>query len=164
MPNARVSIGVNGDAGEDVAILLAPNPGLPELPIGKGASGGELSRTMLALRMVISGGPPIKVFDEVDAGIGGETGKAIGDALTSLSDSQVFVVTHLPQVAACTSHHVIIDKSSTGTKTVSDARRLDPEERVVEVARMLSGSPDSSSAIEHAQELLAQHTRSPSAR
>ena len=164
MPNARVSIGVNGDAGEDVAILLAPNPGLPELPIGKGASGGELSRTMLALRMVISGGPPIKVFDEVDAGIGGETGKAIGDALTSLSDSQVFVVTHLPQVAACTSHHVIIDKSSTGTKTVSDARMLDPEERVVEVARMLSGSPDSSSAIEHAQELLAQHTRSPSAR
>ena len=164
MPDARVSIDVAGVAGEEVAILLAPNPGLPELPIGKGASGGELSRTMLALRMVISGGPPIKVFDEVDAGIGGETGKAIGDALTSLSDSQVFVVTHLPQVAACTAHHVIINKSSTSSRTVSDARMLTEDERVVEVARMLSGSPDSSSAIEHAEELLAQHTRSPSAR
>ena len=164
MPDARVSIDVAGVAGEEVAILLAPNPGLPELPIGKGASGGELSRTMLALRMVISGGPPIKVFDEVDAGIGGETGKAIGDALTSLADSQVFVVTHLPQVAACTAHHVIINKSSTSSRTVSDARMLTEDERVVEVARMLSGSPDSSSAIEHAEELLAQHTRSPSAR
>ena len=164
MPNARVTIDVTGDAGEEVTILLAPNPGLPELPIGKGASGGELSRTMLALRMVISGGPPIKVFDEVDAGIGGETGKAIGDALTSLADSQVFVVTHLPQVAACTSHHVIIDKSSTSTQTVSDARMLTADERVIEIARMLSGSPDSSSAIEHAQELLSEHTRTPSAR
>lgn len=157
MPNARVTIDVSGEAGEDVAILLAPNPGLPELPIGKGASGGELSRTMLALRMVISGGPPIKVFDEVDAGIGGETGKAIGDALTSLNDSQVFVVTHLPQVAACTSHHIIIDKSSTANRTVSDARMLSHDERITEVARMLSGSPDSTSAIEHAEELLTAH-------
>lgn len=164
MPDARVSIEVAGEAGEDVAILLAPNRGLPELPIGKGASGGELSRTMLALRMVISGGPPIKVFDEVDAGIGGETGKAIGDALTALDDSQVFVVTHLPQVAACTRHHVIINKSSTGSRTVSEARILNHEERVVEIARMLSGSPDSLSAIEHAQELLSSHTSSPSAR
>lgn len=164
MPNARVSIDVAGDAGDEVTILLAPNPGLPELPIGKGASGGELSRTMLALRLVISGGPPVKVFDEVDAGIGGETGKAIGDALTSLTDSQVFVVTHLPQVAACTAHHVIIDKSSSGSTTVSDARMLSPEERVVELARMLSGSPDSPSAIEHAQELLSQRAHATRAR
>lgn len=164
MPNARVRIDVIGVAGEDVTILLAPNPGLPELPIGKGASGGELSRTMLALRMVISGGPPIKVFDEVDAGIGGETGKAIGDALTSLGDGQVFVVTHLPQVAACTEHHVIIDKSSSGSQTVSEARMLATEERVVELARMLSGSPDSASAIEHAQELLSQRAHSTSTR
>ena len=114
---------------------------------------------MLALRMVIAGGPPIKVFDEVDAGIGGETGKAVGDALTSLDDSQVFVVTHLAQVAACTTHQIVIDKSSAGGTTVSEARLLEHEDRVVELARMLSGSPDSTSAVEHATELLATHAR-----
>ena len=165
MPSAQVSVAVEGDAGESVTILLAPNPGLPELPVGKGASGGELSRTMLALRLVITGGPPIKVFDEVDAGIGGETGKAIGSALAELGgEGQVFVVTHLAQVAACAAHHVVIDKSVQGQSTSSEARLLEPEQRVVELSRMLSGSPDSEAAQQHAQELLASRASEQRAR
>lgn len=156
MPNANVEVTVAGDAGDDVAILLAPNPGLPMLPVGKNASGGELSRTMLALRLVLSGGPPIKVFDEVDAGIGGETAKAVGEALASLgSTGQVFVVTHLAQVASAADTHVVIDKSTRAGSTTSQARILSDAERVTEVARMLSGSPGSASANQHAEELLS---------
>ncbi len=156
MANAAVEIRVAGAAGDDVAILLAPNPGLPLLPVGKGASGGELSRTMLALRLVLAGGPPIQVFDEVDAGIGGSTARAVGRALASLgADGQVFVVTHLAQVASHAGSHIVIDKSSADGTTTSQARVLSRTERVVEVSRMLSGSPDSSVAHEHAHELLA---------
>lgn len=156
MPNATVEVRVEGTAGDDVAILLAPNPGLPLVPVGKGASGGELSRTMLALRLVLTGGPPIQIFDEVDAGIGGSTARAVGRALSSLgTSSQVFVVTHLAQVATYAGSHIVIDKSSRGGTTRSQARVLSREERVVEVSRMLSGSPDSSVANEHAEELLA---------
>ena len=156
MANAKVEVAVAGDAGDNVSILLAPNPGLPLLPIGKGASGGELSRTMLALRLVLAGGPPIQVFDEVDAGIGGATARAVGEALSSLGASgQVFVVTHLAQVASYAGSHIVIDKSSNGSTTTSQARVLTDDQRVVEVSRMLSGSPDSSVANEHAQELLA---------
>jgi DNA repair protein RecN (Recombination protein N) len=111
---------------------------------------------MLALRLVLAGGPPIKVFDEVDAGIGGETARAVGEALSSLgAGGQVFVVTHLAQVASYADNHVLIDKSTEKGSTSSQARVLNEEERVVEVSRMLSGSPDSSSAHEHAEELLA---------
>ena len=156
MANATVEVGVDGPAGDSVAILLAPNPGLPLLPVGKGASGGELSRTMLALRLVLAGGPPIQVFDEVDAGIGGGTARAVGRALASLgSAGQVFVVTHLAQVASYTGSHIVIDKSTRSGMTASQARVLSNDERVVEVSRMLSGSPDSSVANEHAEELLA---------
>ena len=155
MPNALVEVGVEGDAGDDVEILLAANPGLPALPIGKHASGGELSRVMLALRLVLAGGPPIKIFDEVDAGIGGETARAVGQALSSLgATAQVFVVTHLAQVASLADHQIRIDKLAGEGTTRSQARLLDADERVVEVSRMLSGSPDSSSAREHAEELL----------
>lgn len=156
MNNAKVEITVDGEAGDDVAILLAPNPGLPMLPVGKNASGGELSRTMLALRLVLAGGPPIKVFDEVDAGIGGSTARAVGEALSALANAgQVFVVTHLAQVASFAGHHIVIDKSTRSGTTTSQARILTAEERVVEVSRMLSGSPDSAAANEHAEELLA---------
>ena len=156
MPQANVQVDVEGDAGDDVAMLLAPNPGLPMLPVGKNASGGELSRTMLALRLVLAGGPPIKIFDEVDAGIGGETARAVGEALSSLgAGGQVFVVTHLAQVASYADNHVLIDKSTKKGSTSSQARVLSEDERVIEVSRMLSGSPDSTSAQEHAEELLA---------
>ncbi len=156
MPNAKVEVQVDGEAGDDVMIMLAPNPGLPMLPVGKNASGGELSRTMLALRLVLAGGPPIKVFDEVDAGIGGGTARAVGEALSSLASSgQVFVVTHLAQVASFAGHHIVIDKSTAKGSTTSQARILTADERVVEVSRMLSGSPDSAAAHEHAEELLS---------
>lgn len=156
MPDSLVEVQVDGRAGEHVSIQLAPNPGLPLVPIGKGASGGELSRTMLALRLVLSGGPPIQVFDEVDAGIGGSTARAVGRALGDLgSRGQVFVVTHLAQVASYTNSHVVIDKSVVRGVTASQARVLSNDERVIEVSRMLSGSPDSDVAHEHAQELLA---------
>ncbi len=155
MTNARVGITIDGAAGDNVSILLAPNPGLPLVPIGKGASGGELSRTMLALRLVLAGGPPIQVFDEVDAGIGGGTARAVGRALASLDgDGQVFVITHLAQVASYTGSHIVIAKSTDGHSTSSQARVLTNDERVVEVSRMLSGSPDSTVANEHAEELL----------
>lgn len=158
MPQATLEVEVAGDAGDEVEIRLAPNPGLPALPIGKNASGGELSRVMLALRLVLSGGPPIKVFDEVDAGIGGETARAVGEALADLGGSaQVFVVTHLPQVAALADHHVVIDKVADADSTTSQARVLGDDERIVEVSRMLSGSPSSSSAREHAEELLGSN-------
>ena len=156
MPNAKVDVQVDGEAGDDVSILLAPNPGLPMLPVGKNASGGELSRTMLALRLVLAGGPPIKVFDEVDAGIGGSTARSVGEALSALAKSgQVFVVTHLAQVASFAGHHIVIDKSTARGSTKSQARILSADERVIEVSRMLSGSPDSAAAHEHAEELLS---------
>ncbi len=155
MPEARVGIVVDGDAGDEVEIRLAPNPGLPALPIGRTASGGELSRVMLALRLVLAGGPPIKVFDEIDAGIGGETARAVGEALATVGASaQVFVVTHLPQVAARADHQIVIDKTAEDGLTRSQARLLDTDARVVEVSRMLSGSPASASARDHAVELL----------
>ncbi|NNK91189.1 MAG: hypothetical protein HKO87_02050 [Acidimicrobiia bacterium] len=157
MPSASVEIVVEGESGDEVEIRLAPNPGLPALPIGKTASGGELSRVMLALRLVISGGPPVKVFDEVDAGIGGETARTVGEALADLGrTAQVFVVTHLPQVAALADHQIVIDKLTEPDSTKSQARVLDDGQRVIEVSRMLSGSPASSSAREHAEELLAR--------
>lgn len=156
MPEAQVEVLVDGPAGGEVSIQLAPNPGLPLVAVGKGASGGELSRTMLALRLVLSGGPPIQIFDEVDAGIGGSTARAVGRALGDLgSTGQVFVVTHLAQVASYTNSHVVIDKSVVAGVTASQARVLSNDERVIEVSRMLSGSPDSDVAHEHAQELLA---------
>lgn len=156
MANASVEVRVVGPAGDDVSIMLAPNPGLPMLAVGKGASGGELSRTMLALRLVLAGGPPIQVFDEVDAGIGGSAARAVGRALGLLGNSgQVFVVTHLAQVASYTGSHIVIDKSNVGGSTTSQARLLTNDQRVIEVSRMLSGSPDSTIANEHAEELLA---------
>lgn len=155
MPHAQVTVTVAGDAGDEVAILLAPNPGLPELPVGKNASGGELSRTMLALRLVLSGGPPVKIFDEVDAGIGGEAARAVGSALAQIGQQgQAFVVTHLAQVAACADHHVVISKTNRHGLTSSQATLLNEDERVIEISRLLSGSPESDSAREHAEELL----------
>src|SRR5690606_1477547 len=102
MPNARVAVRVpDEDPGDDVELLLAANPGTPPLPLAKVASGGELARTMLALRLVLTSAPPTLVFDEVDAGIGGQAAVAVGRALSRLAaERQVLVVTHLPQVAA----------------------------------------------------------------
>ena len=156
MGGARLAVAVDGDAGERVSFRLAANPGHEPLPLKSVASGGELARTMLALRLVLSAGPPTLVFDEVDAGIGGTAAQAVGRSLAQLGSAhQVIVVTHLPQVAAHADHHVALEKSDTGGSAVVGLRELDGEDRLVELSRMLSGSPQSASARQHAEELLA---------
>ncbi len=147
-------------AGESVEFRLAANAGAPPAALSRAASGGELSRVMLALRLVLSGGPPTMVFDEVDAGVGGEAANAVGEALARLAESrQVLVVTHLAQVAAASGSQVAVDKRSDGRATLTEVRNLGESERVVEISRMLSGSPESDSARAHAEELLAGRSR-----
>ncbi|HEX9529973.1 MAG TPA: DNA repair protein RecN [Acidimicrobiales bacterium] len=155
MPRGRVEVRVGPGAGDEVAFLLGANPGEPVLPLSKVASGGELARAMLALRLVLSAGPPTLVFDEVDAGIGGEAAVAVGRALARLSPQrQVLVVTHLPQVAAFADHHVAVVKGEARGRTVAEAAALDGASRVAELSRMLSGQPASATARRHAGELL----------
>ncbi len=162
MAGAEVEIEVGGDdPGDQVEILLSANQGSPALPLRKVASGGELARTMLAIRLVLTAGPPVLVFDEVDAGIGGEAATSVGRALAEVaSDHQVLVVTHLPQVAAWADHHIRVAKATSGgDATISTAMVLDPAERRTELARMLSGQPDSGIAVDHAAELLERAER-----
>ncbi len=156
MPSARFSISVDGPGPADrVAFLLGANPGEPSQPLAKVASGGELARTMLAVRLAVSGSPGVMAFDEVDAGIGGAAATAVGEALAGLGrNAQVLVVTHLAQVAALAHHHIEVRKSERGGRTRSEVVPLDTEGRVVEISRMLSGRPDSQSARRHARELL----------
>jgi DNA repair protein RecN (Recombination protein N) len=155
MPRAKVGIDVEGPEGGDVSFLLAANPGSPLQPLAKVASGGELARAMLALRSVLSEAPPVLVFDEVDAGIGGQAGFAVGRSLSHLGDRhQVLVVTHLPQVAAFADAHLAVVKRQGDDETVSEIRLLDADGQLTELARMLSGQPDSATARQHARELI----------
>ncbi len=150
--------GLGGSGGDEVQFLLSPHPGATPRPIAKSASGGELSRVMLALEVVVAGVDPVPtfVFDEVDAGVGGAAAIEIGRRLARLArSSQVIVVTHLAQVAAFANNHLQVVKDSAGGFTESSCRRLDGDERLGEMARLLSGLSDSSSALEHAAELLA---------
>jgi DNA repair protein RecN (Recombination protein N) len=158
MPGARLEVSVGGDgAGDPARFLLGANPGEPVQPLARVASGGELARAMLALRLVTSGGPSTMVFDEVDAGVGGEAALALAGALHEVSDGhQVLVVTHLPQVAAFADHQVAVRKTSRRGRTATEVAMLGGPERVVEISRMLSGHPDSATARAHARELLAQ--------
>ncbi len=156
MPHARVEVTVaEPDPGDDVTFLLGANPGEAVLPLAKVASGGELARAMLALRLVLTDAPPTLVFDEVDAGVGGEAAQAVGSALAEVAQRhQVLVVTHLAQVAACAQQQLGVRKEVTAGRTVANAAVLEDESRVVEVARMLSGRPGSATARRHAEELL----------
>jgi DNA repair protein RecN (Recombination protein N) len=127
-------------------------------PLAKVASGGELARAMLALRLVLTEGPPVLVFDEVDAGIGGAAALAVGRSLAQISgDHQVLVVTHLAQVAAWADAHVVVDKQVVGDTTVTTVGQVVANARVGELARMLSGT-GSKAARQHAKELLADAT------
>ncbi|HEX7160131.1 MAG TPA: hypothetical protein VF223_02720, partial [Trebonia sp.] len=164
MPHARISVVLTplaepGPHGaDDVEIRLASNPGAPALPLHKGASGGELSRVMLAIEVVFAGADPVPtfVFDEVDAGVGGKAAVEIGRRLAKLARlAQVIVVTHLPQVAAFADNHLVVDKSSDGSITAASVIRLDHEARVRELSRMLAGLEDSEFGQAHAAELLA---------
>lgn len=145
---------------DDVEILLAANPGAPARSVAKAASGGELSRVMLALEVVTgargAGEVPTFVFDEVDAGVGGRAALDIGARLAALArHAQVIVVTHLAQVAAFADRHLVVTKSSDGHVTSSGVVQVDGDERLRELARMMAGV-DSDTAVEHAGELLAQ--------
>ena len=164
MPHARVTVAVSpapdfGPHGADeVEIRLAAHPGATPLPLHKGASGGELSRIMLAIEVVFAGADPVPtfVFDEVDAGVGGKAAVEIGRRLARLARlAQVIVVTHLPQVAAFADTHLMVEKASDGTVVRSGITRLDDEGRVRELSRMLAGLEDSEFGRAHASELLA---------
>jgi DNA repair protein RecN (Recombination protein N) len=148
------------DPGDEVVIELAANPGSPPLPLARAASGGELARAMLALRLVLSEAPDTLVFDEVDAGVGGAAAVAVGEALAALGGRhQVLVVTHLAQVAALADAQVVVDKWVVDGITHAGARRVEGAERTAEVARMLSGQQASASARRHAAELLGVRGR-----
>ncbi|HSX66205.1 DNA repair protein RecN [Nocardioides sp.] len=183
MPHARVSLAVTqteeqepaDDAGQmplkvgerwlrytshgidEVEFLLAANTGSEARPLHKGASGGELSRVMLALEVALAGTSPVPtfVFDEVDSGVGGKAAVEIGRRLAQLArTSQVLVVTHLPQVAAYADRHVVIAKSTDGVVTTSGLTVLSEDERARELSRMLAGMEESDTALAHAEELL----------
>lgn len=166
MPNARLIVEVAqaeelGSSGRDrVTMLLAPHPGAEPRPVQKGASGGELSRVMLAIEVALAAGPlaessvPTMVFDEVDAGVGGAAAIEIGRRLARLAQHcQVIVVTHLAQVAAFAEHHVRVEKGTDGRITASQVGEVTGDDRLAELARMLSGTA-SDTALAHARELL----------
>ncbi|WP_203789255.1 DNA repair protein RecN [Paractinoplanes rishiriensis] len=155
-------LGVGPDGADEVELRLRAHPGAPSLPLQKGASGGELSRVMLAIEVVFAGagGPPTLVFDEVDAGVGGTAAVEIGRRLARLARThQVLVVTHLPQVAAFADRHLVVAKDTGGAITTSGVRIVEETERARELARMLAGLPDSDLGIAHAEELLAVAAR-----
>jgi DNA repair protein RecN (Recombination protein N) len=151
--------GASADGIDEVELLLRPHPDAPALPVQRGASGGELSRVMLAIEVCLAGTDPVPtmVFDEVDAGVGGRAAVEVGRRLARLArDHQVIVVTHLAQLAAYGDRHVVVDKPparDAGGVTRSDVRQVEGDRRIMELARMLAGS-DSDTAREHATELL----------
>jgi len=142
---------------DEVEFLLAANTGSEPRPLHKGASGGELSRVMLALEVSLAGTSPVPtfVFDEVDAGVGGSAAVEVGRRLAQLArTAQVLVVTHLPQVAAYADRHVLVEKASDGSVTSSGLTVLDGPARERELSRMLAGMAESDTALAHARELL----------
>jgi DNA repair protein RecN (Recombination protein N) len=167
MPHARIEVAVvpreiGPEGADEVELRLLAHPGAPSLPLQRGASGGELSRVMLAIEVVFAGagGPPTLVFDEVDAGVGGQAAVEIGRRLARLARShQVLVVTHLPQVAAFADRHLVVAKDTGGAVTTSGVRVVEDTDRARELARMLAGLPDSDLGIAHAEELLAVAAR-----
>jgi DNA repair protein RecN (Recombination protein N) len=147
---------------DSVSMYLQTHKDGPLVSLAKGASGGEMSRVMLALEVVLAASNPVGtyVFDEVDAGVGGAAAIEVGRRLHALSkDAQVIVVTHLPQVAAWGDQHYVVQKSSDGTVVSSGVISVQGDERVSEIARMLAGLQDSSSAKEHAAELLSMRLK-----
>ncbi|HWM00378.1 MAG TPA: DNA repair protein RecN, partial [Nocardioidaceae bacterium] len=145
------------DGIDEVELRMSAHDGAQPLPVHKAASGGELSRVMLAIEVVLAHSDPVPtlVFDEVDAGVGGRAAVEIGRRLARLASShQVIVVTHLPQVAAFADRHLVVDKSAKGGVTRSDVRMVADRDRVVELARMLAGMDSTETGRAHAEELL----------
>lgn len=151
----RTAVGAEG--AEDVEFLVSLNVGHEARPLSRVASGGELSRVMLALKTILAGldHVPTLVFDEVDAGIGGRVALQVGDTLRRVADThQVFAITHLPQIAARAHHHIRVSKDARGGVTTAGIAVLDGDARVAEIARMLGGDPESAVSRAHASELL----------
>ncbi|MDP2871314.1 MAG: DNA repair protein RecN [Bacillota bacterium] len=152
-----VAFGEHG--ADEVEMLLSPNPGEPPRRLARAASGGELSRIMLALKTVLARADriPVLIFDEIDQGIGGLTAGAVGQRLAKLGGShQVLCVTHLPQIAAYADHHFVVTKESDSGKTRTRISAVGGPARLMELARMLGAGSDSQVAIEHARELLGR--------
>ena len=165
MPNGTFVVEVSPAEGftptglDRVVFRFSANLGEPATPLAEAASGGELSRLMLALNVVTGTDLPTLAFDEVDAGVGGRTAVAVGALLKRLaSDRQVLVVTHLPQLAARAHTHFQVRKDTDAHQAVTDVAELEGEMRVTEIARMLGGDPESRTSREHARELLEAGT------
>ena len=156
LPDGR-RVGLSAHGADEVSLLMSSHPQAPLAPLAKAASGGELSRVMLAIEVVLAGSDPVgtMVFDEIDAGVGGRAAVEIGRRLAALAqNTQVLVVTHLPQVAAIADQHLQVAKAETAGVTATEVNELKGEDRVRELARMLAGLDESQSAAEHARELL----------
>ena len=167
MPDGRFSVALvprdesTADGAEDVEFRVALNVGHDERPLARVASGGELSRVMLALKTILArvDRVPTLIFDEVDAGIGGRVGLQVGDTLRRVAkEHQVFAISHLPQIAARAHHHIVVAKGAKGGVTTADISVLEGSSRVNEIARMLGGDPESKVSRAHAKELLESAT------
>ena len=165
MPEGRFTVvlrprdSIQASGAEDVEYRVALNVGHDARPLAKVASGGELSRVMLALKTILArlDGVPTLVFDEVDAGIGGRVGLQVGDTLRAVAQHhQVFAITHLPQIAARAHHHIVVTKGARDGVTAADVRVVDASDRVNEIARMLGGDAESEISRAHARELLGK--------
>ena len=156
MAKARIDVTVGSDPGDEVTFLLGANAGEPSLPLARVASGGELARAMLALRLVLTEAPDTLVFDEVDAGVGGSAALAVGAALARLgARHQVLCVTHLPQVASQADHQIVVSKTVIDGRTFAAAETVTGDRRIDEISRMLAGRADSDAARRHAEELIS---------
>ena len=167
MPDGRFSVTLiprdepTAEGGEDVEYRVALNVGHEERPLARVASGGELSRVMLALKTILArvDRVPTLIFDEVDSGIGGRVGLQVGDTLRRVAkEHQVFAISHLPQIAARAHHHIVVAKGAKGGVTTADISVLEGTSRVNEIARMLGGDPESKVSRAHAKELLESAT------
>ncbi len=149
---------ISASGAETVEFVVAPNAGFAPMPLARIASGGELSRIMLALKSILASVDqvPVLVFDEIDSGVGGVVATSVATKLSEVAERhQVFVVTHLPQVASRADAHLLVEKGGGPEMTTTLVRRLEHEDRVHEIARMLGGDPESVASREHARELLA---------
>jgi DNA repair protein RecN (Recombination protein N) len=150
-------ISVNGF--DKIEFLLSPNPGEPEKSLSKIASGGEMSRVMLAIKNAFSEieKAPCVVFDEVDTGVGGQTANMVGQKIKSISkNAQILCITHLPQIASLSDNHILVDKIVRNNKTYTKIKILDYSEKIEEIARMLGGNENIEASIEHAKKLVGK--------